>query len=88
MIARFLRYDGEYECHQVEPEWVSDIICSVKGQYFFARPEFSINGADYKHVDIIYENDSEKIYKFDSDGYIISPTNKIKSQNNKNNKVE
>ena len=66
MIARFLRYDGEYECYQVEPEWVSDIICSVKGQYFFVRPEFSINGADYKHVDIIYENDSEKIYKFNS----------------------
>ena len=61
MIARFLRYDGEYECHQVEPEWVSDIISSVKGQYFIARQEFSINGADYKHVDIIYENDSEEI---------------------------
>lgn len=88
MIARFLRYDGKGECHQIEPEWVSDIISAVKGQYFFARYEFSINGADYKHVDIIYENDSEKIYKFDSNGYIISPTNKIKSQNNKNNKVE
>ena len=65
LIAELIKWNGETVRCEIKHEWIDDIVAAVVGQYFFAnnRDNFSINGADFAHINVYKEkNENKEIY--------------------------
>jgi len=53
VIAEFTKWNGEKEEHEIEREWIDDIVFAVEAQMFVSiKDKFSIQGGNFSHVDI------------------------------------
>jgi len=58
IIAKLIKWNGEVVVQEIQREWANNIADAVNGQFFFAdnRKNYTINGADFCHVDIFEVN--------------------------------